>query len=518
MGQFFDNTTTVILLICITAAALLLLLLLVFIRISRLKKKLDEAYEENHAVTAEYHRLKSLYQEAADSYKKLSAQYDELYKSKESIKKIAYTDPLTELPNRIAFMEMLDNIMLTLRSDEIIGIMDIDLDNFKNINDTLGHSYGDELLIDVTHRLKQVMDENDCLARIGGDEFVILTQNLCDTASFEEKIKKVRNVFTFPFELLSKEYFISVSIGVAFAPKDGKSAQTIVKNVDTAMYVAKANGKNTYAYYDASLNQKLTDKIELQSELRKAIEKNEFVLLYQAQMDLMNKKVLGFEALIRWNHPTKGMLYPSDFIYLAEESGLIVPIGKWALETACLQLKEWTDMGYENISMAVNLSARQFKDKDFVQMVLEVIEKTGADPSKLELEITESIALEDLDYTISTIEQLKAIGVRFSLDDFGTGYSSMSYLKKLPVSNLKIDKSFLDTVMDDVCDQKIIQAIITLARNLDLNIIAEGVERTEQEQFLQESNCNMAQGFLYSKPLPREMAAEYLKSVNRREM
>lgn len=510
----FIKEQMIILLVVIAAVAILLLLIISFFRMSRLKKRLDESQNENMTINSELEKLELMYENTLSSYNKLNNRYDELHKNRESIKKLAYTDPLTELPNRIAFIEMLDNIMLTLRSSEIIGVMDIDLDNFKNINDTLGHSYGDELLIDVTHRLRQVMDENDYLARIGGDEFIILSQNLDDMVSFEEKIRKVRNVFTYPFVLSTKEYFITVSIGVAFAPKDGKTAQSLVKNVDSAMYVAKANGKNTYAYFEYEFNQMLTDKIELQSELRKAIEKDEFILFYQAQMDLVNKRVLGFEALIRWHHPVKGLLYPNDFIYLAEESGMIVPIGKWVLRSACLQLREWRDLGYNDINMAVNLSARQFKDKDFVQMVLDIIEDTGINPNNLELEITESVALEDLDYTIATIKELKAIGVRFSLDDFGTGYSSMSYLKRLPVSNLKIDKSFLDTVMDDTSDQKIIQAIISLANNLDLHVIAEGVERFEQEQFLQDSNCNMAQGFLYSKPLPKERAVEFLNSMN----
>lgn len=513
MNKLLDNQA-IALLIVIASIALLLLLIYVFFRMGRLKKRLEESNKDKMTIHSDFKKLEIMYENALSSYNKLNVKYDELHKNRESIKKLAYTDHLTELPNRIAFIEMLDNIMLTLRSDEIISILDIDIDNFKNINDTLGHSYGDELLIDVTHRLRQVLDENDYLARIGGDEFIILTQNLKDTVSYEEKIKKVRNVFTFPFELLSKEYFVTVSIGVAFAPKDGKTAQNIIKNVNSAMYVAKANGKNTYAYFEHTFNQMLTDKIELQSELRKAIEKDEFVLFYQAQLDLEDKKVVGFEALIRWNHPSKGLLYPNDFIYLAEESGLIVPIGKWVLKTACTQLKEWTEMGYKDISMAVNLSARQFKDKDFVLMVINTIEDIGIDPSNLELEITETVALENLDYTIATIKELRAIGVKFSLDDFGTGYSSMSYLKLLPVSNLKIDKSFLDTVMDDTSDQKIIQAIISLARNLDLHVIAEGVERAEQEQFLRDSNCNMAQGYLYSKPVTKEIAVEYLNSIN----
>lgn len=502
------------LLIVVAAAIILLLLIVVFIRLGRLRRKLDESNQENNKINFDYKKLETLYQSTLASYDSLNTRYEELHKSRESIRKLAYTDHLTELPNRVAFTEILDGIMLTLRNDEIIGIMDIDLDNFKNINDTLGHSYGDELLIDVTHRLKQVMDENDYLARVGGDEFILLTQNLENTASYEEKVKKVRNVFTYPFVLSTKEYFVTVSIGVAFAPKDGKTAQTIVKNVDSAMYMAKANGKSTYAYFEAAFNQVLTDKIELQSELRKAIEKDEFILFYQAQMDLSKKKVVGFEALIRWNHPDKGLIKPNDFIYLAEETGMIVPIGKWVLKTACLQLKEWSDQGYHDINMAVNLSARQFKDQDFVKMVYDIIEETGVNPKRLELEITETVALEDLEYTIHTIKELKNIGIRFSLDDFGTGYSSMSYLRRLPISSLKIDKSFLDTVTEEDGDQKIIQAIICLANNLNLHVIAEGVERSEQEQFLQESSCNMAQGFLYSKPVPKEMAAEFLSNIS----
>ena len=489
---------------------LIILFVIIAIRLRRLKKAKSLADQENQAIKERNQELEEVYNSAITSLNELSGKYEELNKNKESMKKLAYTDYLTELPNRTAFTEMLDNIMLTLRSEETIGIMDIDIDNFKNINDSLGHSYGDELLIDVTYRLKQAMDENDYLARIGGDEFVLLTQNLKDTATYEEKIKKIKNVFSYPFILSTKEYFVTVSIGVAFAPKDGKSSQALIKNVDSAMYAAKANGKNTHVYFDYSFNQKLTEKIETQSELRKAIEREEFVLFYQAQMNLESKQVVGFEALIRWNHPTKGLVSPDDFIHLAEETGLIIPIGKWVLRTACYQLKQWS-ADYPKITMAVNLSARQFKDRDIVKIVYDAIEETGINPSNLELEITESIALDDIEYTISTIQELRKIGVSFSLDDFGTGYSSMNYLKRLPVSNLKIDKSFLNTVMEDRCDQKIIQTIITLARNLDLDVIAEGVENSDQEIFLKESNCDKAQGYLYSKPVPKEMAAQFLK-------
>jgi polar amino acid transport system substrate-binding protein len=490
---------------------ILVLLIVIIVRFRRVKHTLNLTQQENQKIKEQYEELEKIYSSSLSSLSDLTGKYEELNKNKESMKKLAYTDYLTELPNRTAFTEMLDNIMLTLRSEETIAIMDIDIDNFKNINDSLGHSYGDELLIDVTYRLKQAMDENDYLARIGGDEFILLTQNLQDTVDYEDKIKKIKNVFSYPFILSTKEYFVTVSIGVAFAPKDGKTSQSLIKNVDSAMYVAKANGKNTHAYFDYSFNQKLTEKIEMQSELRKALERDEFVLFYQAQMNLGSKQVVGFEALVRWDHPTKGLIYPDEFIYLAEETGLIIPLGKWVLKTACAQLKQWSE-DYPDITMAVNLSARQFKDKEMVKLVYDVIEETGINPSKLELEITETIALDDIEYTISTIQELRKIGVSFSLDDFGTGYSSMNYLKRLPVSNLKIDKSFLDTVMEDKCDQKIIQTIINLARNLDLYVIAEGVENFDQEVFLKEANCDKAQGFLYSKPVPKDMAVLFLKN------
>lgn len=467
------------------------------------KKKLEENYIE----------LEEAYKKVKTTQEKLAEKYEELKTSEERNKKLAYTDYLTDLPNRVSFSEKLDQITATLRKDEIVAIMYIDLDNFKNINDVLGHSYGDELLIDVTDRVKQVLDENDYFARFGGDEFIILTQNIESADQYEQKIRMVQKVFSYPFVLSMREFFVTTSIGIAFAPKDGKTTQMLVKNVDAAMYAAKALGKNTYCYYDESINDSLLNKIELQSELRSALANDEFMVFYQAQIDLNQDRIVGFEALVRWNHPERGIISPAGFVQVAEETGLIVPIGRWVLFEACRQLKRWDEEGFHDISIAVNLSARQFKDADIVAMVHEAIEETQIDPRRLDLEITESIAIENIEYSIEIIKKLKEIGVRFSLDDFGTGYSSMNYLKYLPVNNLKIDKSFLDRVNDNTSDQQIVSAIITLAQTLDLIVIAEGVESSEQALFLKKANCNQAQGYLYSKPIPDVEAGELLRHL-----
>lgn len=495
---------------------LILIILLINIRrrtvAERMAKQAKEKLEES------YQELETAYEEVTSTQKALSIKYEELKKSEEKNKKLAYTDYLTELPNRTAFTEMLERIIVTLRKEEVIGLLYVDLDNFKNINDTLGHSYGDELLIDVAHRLSQVMDENDYLARFGGDEFIVLTQNIEELGIYEDKIKKIQKVFSYPFVLCLKEFFVTVSIGITFAPRDGKTTQSLIKNVDAAMYAAKEMGKNTYRYFDESINKKLMEKIEIQSELRKAIENEEFELYYQAQIDLHTESIVGFEALIRWNHPKNGLISPGGFISIAEETGLIVPIGKWVMLEACRQLRIWEDKGYKDLQMAVNLSARQFINSDIVSLVDEIISETKINPNNLELEITETVALDNIDYAIDTISKLKDIGVKFSLDDFGTGYSSMNYLKKLPVNNLKIDKSFLDTVMENKNDQKIVSTIISLAQTMDLVVIAEGVESKAQAKFLKYSNCDKAQGFLYSKPVSKEEADTLLNNNIKKEV
>lgn len=501
----------------ILIGVIFILFILFILMLCRLHKKTKQNHETSLSqkkLAEDYKQLEQVYQELAVSKEELNHKYEQLKKSQDKVKRIAYSDYLTGLPNRVALVEILDNVMDTLRQDEIICLFDIDIDNFKDINDTLGHSYGDELLLDVTHRLSECLNENDFLARIGGDEYAVLIQNIKDIAVVRDKIAQIQKAFETPFIIATREFFITVSIGISMAPKDGKTTQNLIKNMNSAMYVAKEHGRNTYCFFDDSINQKLIEKLETQSELRKAIEEHQFCVYYQAQVDLAKGKVVGFEALARWNHPVKGMVAPLNFIPLAEENGMIVEIGKIMLKEACIQLKKWEEKGYTELTMAVNFSARQFRDANFLDMVYDIIEETKVNPKLLEFEITETVALEDLESTIDTINQLKAIGISFSLDDFGTGFSSLNYLKRLPVSNLKIDKSFLDTILENVSDQKIVQTMISLARNLDIEVIAEGVEISEQEIFLKAVNCHKAQGFYYSRPVPEQQALKVLETYS----
>lgn len=501
---------TFYLLLGIITVLVVLVIMLLFLW-GKQRRERKAAVKGNKILFQDYKELKQDYHNMANSYAGLAEKFEVLKENKDKVEKLAYIDYLTELPNRVAFTEMLSNVMMTLRSDEVVTVMDIDIDDFKNINDILGNTYGDQILIDVANRLLDSLDENDYLARIGGNEFGIISQNFTELSEYEEKIKRIHKVFTYPFSLSTRDISVTVSIGVVEAPRDGKSSQVLMKNMNSAMVTAKSSGKNVYLHFDESMNRKLMEKMEMQSDLRKAIDKDEFVVYYQAQIDLDSNSINGFEALVRWNHPIKGIIEPSEFIKVAEETGLIVPIGKKMMLESCKQMKQWQDEGYLRLHMAINLSARQFKDTDLVQTVYDIIEDTGVDPKCLEFEITETIVLDDLGRTIETITLLKELGITFSLDDFGTGYSSMNYLKVLPVDNIKIDKSFMESVMDNNVDKRIIEAMITLAQNLELIVIAEGVEKKEQEQFLKKIHCNKAQGFLYSKPVAKEDAEKLLK-------
>lgn len=492
---------------------LFLICIFLFISNGKRKKTIDTIRKEKSELEHQLTDLKIDLENEKNHTEAIKERCEELKKLKEKSRKQATTDHVTGLPNRVAFTEIMDGVLKTLRKDEIVAVMHIDVDNFKGVAETLGRSYGDELLIDVTDRLKQVMDDNDFLSCLGGDEFLVISQNITTMGEYEEKIKKVRNVFSYPFVLAAREVFVTVSIGIVFVPKDGKTTQTILKNLDSALFQAKSAGRNNYCYYDGAINKDLMSQIEMQAQLRSGIENKEFMVYYQPQVDLKTNEIKSFEALIRWNHPARGVLLPAEFVPTAEATGLMVSIGKWLMHQVCLQLKAWETEGMGQIKVSINLSGRQFADPELLRYVAGLLEETKVSPWQITMEITEDVALEDLEYTISTMEKLKELGIGFSLDRFGTGYSSVNYLKRLPIDNLKIDKTFLDDILEEESNEEILEAMICLAKAFHFNVIAQGVESGNQETFLKKTDCNVVQGFLYSEPMQPDMAGRLLKVV-----
>ena len=419
-------------------------------------------------------------------------------KSEQLINHMAYHDSLTGLPNRAFLHEQLRKMMQRENNEkEVFAVLFIDLDRFKNINDTLGHRTGDRLLTAVSERLLDAIGEEHIASRLSGDEFVILLPN-SDEEIAASIAKRIINQLSKPFFIGNNELYITPSIGISMFPQDGEEP---LKNADTAMYQAKSLGKNNFQFFTKEFDRKLNDKMILENELRKALEKEEFTLFYQPQVDITTGKMIGVEALIRWKHPKMGMISPIEFIPLAEETGLIIPIGNWVLYQACRQNQMWQDAGYEPIPISINVSLRQFMQKDFVQIVEKVLQQTKLAPQYLELEITESVTM-DIAYTESVLTSLQDLGLKVSMDDFGTGYSSLSYLRRLPINKLKIDQSFIKNL--DKKNKAIVRTIISLALNLQIDVIAEGIEQQEHVQFLKKHNCFQGQGYLFSKPIPVE--------------
>ncbi|CAM4031218.1 bifunctional diguanylate cyclase/phosphodiesterase [Paenibacillus alkaliterrae] len=436
-------------------------------------------------------------------------------KAEEKINQMVYLDPLTGLSNRHLLNDRLTQALDQARENkQNIGIMFIDLDRFKYINDTLGHAMGDRLLIEVAKRIHACLDKADTISRQGGDEFIVLLPNT--TADEVTKIAhKIVDQFTQSFELNEHEMFVTPSIGISLYPSDGLDMETLIKNADTAMYRVKEQGKNNFRFYTPDMNEAVSKKMKLEFGLRKGLERDEFKVYYQPQVDVTSGRVIGVEALIRWQHPEWGNIPPADFIPLAEETGLIIPIGEWILYEACRQNKCWQNQGYPPLRMAVNISSRQFQQSNLVETVSKTLKRTGLDPQYLDLELTESI-IQDSKYAVSTMQKLKSMGIHLSIDDFGTGYSSLSYLKLFPIDSLKIDRSFTSNIFTDSKDAALVHTIIIMAHNLDLKVIAEGVETQEQLRFLQESKCNEAQGYLFSRPvIAGEMSAILTKQYDK---
>jgi diguanylate cyclase (GGDEF)-like protein len=442
-------------------------------------------------------------------------------RTEEQIRRLAYCDSLTGIPNRQAFLETLEHeLARSARELRKFAILFMDLDSFKRINDTLGHNVGDQLLRIVSVRLHETIRPGDhvaqiksSLARLGGDEFTILIPDLDRAEDALNVAHRVKDAMRRPFLLEGHEIFVTASIGISLYPDDGEDCTSLLKFADTAMYHAKNCGKNNAKLYSSSLTMQIMSHVKLEVALRKALQNDELYLLYQPQVDVPSAQIVGVEALVRWRHPEHGIIPPNDFIPLAEETGLIVPIGEWVLRTACLQARAWQQQCERSIRMAVNLSARQFKDENLAQIVLAVLHDTGLEPRLLELELTEGTLMDDALATLATLEQLRGIGVFLSIDDFGTGYSSMNYLKRFDVRALKIDKSFISGLPQDSENAAITRAIIAMAHGLKMIVVAEGVETGEQMSLLRHFGCDMAQGFFLGHPSPQESITAMLSKT-----
>jgi diguanylate cyclase (GGDEF)-like protein/PAS domain S-box-containing protein len=417
---------------------------------------------------------------------------------------IAHHDPLTDLPNRLLAMQRLTHAIQVARRKKRTGaVLFLDLDRFKNVNDSLGHPAGDELLLAVTRRLGDRLRESDTLARLGGDEFLVLVEDIEDSNAAAALAQLLLEQFDAPFALTGgHEVYIGTSIGISVFPDDGEEADEVVKNADAALYRAKEDGRGIYRFYTAALTDKANERLSLERRLRRAIERDEFLLHYQPLVRIKDRRIIGFEALVRWQEPGNGLVPPGKFIPLAEETGIILPLGDWVLREACRQMKIWRDAGHDLGTIAVNLSPRQFHLPDIDSIVGDILRETDLSPHLLELELTESALIEQGVGAETRLAALRKLGARVAIDDFGTGYSSLAYLKRFPISKLKIDQSFVRDISTDPADREITSAIIGLARNLHLESIAEGVETEAQLAYLDDQGCEFAQGYLFSRPLP----------------
>jgi diguanylate cyclase (GGDEF)-like protein len=430
---------------------------------------------------------------------------DEKNQADERIQFLATHDDLTRLPNRVMFNQLFEqSIRLARRDNHQCAVLFIDLDRFKVINDSLGHSAGDTLLIEVAKRLRNCVRESDVVARLGGDEFVVMLDKISDRDEVAGVARKILAALLLPIILAGHECRTTGSVGIAIFPENGSDSLTLTKNADVAMYLAKEEGKNDFRFFSSEIKSQSIELLMLEADLRQALELDQFTLHYQPKLDVQTGRITGLEALLRWVHPELGDLAPMQFISLAEETGLIIPIGLWVLKTACAQNMAWQRDGLPSISMAVNLSPRQFLDENLLRDIDEVLISTGMPAHQLQLEITESMVMQNVDRAVKLLDQIQSRGVRLAVDDFGTGYSSMSLMKQFPIDTIKIDRSFVRDLENSSEDRAIAKAIISMGKALGLTVVAEGVETAEQDAFLRRQECDELQGYLFSRPIPAE--------------
>lgn len=444
----------------------------------------------------------------------VAAQYDitDMKRYEAELEIRANQDTVTGLANRNLLRDRLSQALaFAARYMHPVWVVHLDLDRFKFINDTLGLSAGDELLKQVARRLEACVRETDTVARLAADEFILVLPERSNESTAIHTMQRIMDAVAKPYIIEGHEFFMTGSAGMAVYPSDGEDAETLMKHADVAMYRAKETGRNNYQFYTPAMNERALERLRLEGDLRLALEHQQFELHYQPQVNLHTGRINGMEALVRWQHPTFGMVAPGRFIGLAEETGLIVPLGAWVMRTACRQAKAWLDAGLGELRVAVNLSARQFGQKDLVKSIANILQECGLPPHCLEIELTESMIMTDVEHAIGVLRDLAKLGVQISVDDFGTGYSSLSYLKRLPIDVLKIDQSFVRDISVDPDDAAIVATIISLAHSLRLQVIAEGVETAEQLEFLRRHGCDAMQGYYFSRPVPAGQFEEMLK-------
>jgi len=432
------------------------------------------------------------------------------------MEELAYVDSLTGLANRVLFRDRLEQVLKGLaRSKTSAALLYLDLDEFKRINDSMGHDVGDALLMKVAESLRQCVRHQDTVARMGGDEFVILLTDIDGMSGASAVARKIMQTMSLPVQLLKNDILITPSIGITLAPADSLNADILLKNADMAMYKAKSSGRNNFQFYTEEMNAKIVDHLTIETDLRQAIENDELYMKYQPKCDIKTKKMVGVEALVRWNHPVKGEMSPDYFIPIAETAGLMVKLGKWVLRAACKEMKQLEKQGMQDIELAVNLSTRQFRDPYLIETIQNVLNETGFKAVNLELEITETTLMEQIDLAVQLLDQIKALGISVTIDDFGTGYSSLNYLKRLPIDTLKIDKAFIDDIPEDKDDMEISSAVIAMAHKLRLKVVAEGVSTNDHWDFLKQNKCDIAQGYLLGKPMKAEELIDHCFEFNK---